>query len=190
MRDRSEGRLGHGLAARSSRGGGPCAHQHGHCAQVGALTGGKVLGWSTTVTRQMHQARRAEVGLTEEVGRRWGGGKRPARWRSAGGQLWSGGDILGGGPAARGGGEGGDCGVVSQQRRKHDVGEKKSHRWQRQHPFKGGGGDTMEGGRGKSGDAWRGSRRGFWLPPMGDSSGGVAQPAAARPRRVRVPPGR
>jgi hypothetical protein len=34
--------------------------------------------------RQMRQARRAEVGLTEEFGRRWGGGEQPARWRSDG----------------------------------------------------------------------------------------------------------
>jgi hypothetical protein len=144
MRDPSEGRLGHGLAARSSRGGGSCAHQHGHRAQVGALTGGKVLGWSTTVTRQMHQARRAEVGLTEEVGRRWGGGKRPARWRSAGGQLWSGGGILGGGPAARGGGEGGDAAWC------RSGGENTT--WGRKNPTDGSGSTLLKGA---AGTQWR-----------------------------------
>jgi hypothetical protein len=33
----------------------------------------------------MRRARRAEAGLTEDVGRRWGGRKRPARRRSNGG---------------------------------------------------------------------------------------------------------
>jgi hypothetical protein len=60
--------------------------------------------------QQGFQARRAEVGLTKEVGRRWGGGERPTRWRSGGGRLQRGGGVLGGGPTARGGGEGGDCG--------------------------------------------------------------------------------
>jgi hypothetical protein len=40
------------------------------------------------------------------------------------------------------------------------------------------------GGWGKSADAWRGTRRGALAPTSGDSLGGVAQPAAARPRRA------
>jgi hypothetical protein len=35
-----------------------------------------------------------EAGLTMEVGRRWGGGKRPARRHSGGGRLRRGGGIL------------------------------------------------------------------------------------------------
>jgi hypothetical protein len=59
---------------------------------------------------RMRRARRVVAGLTEEVGRRWGSRERPARRRSGGGRLrWCGG-ILGGGPTARGAGEGGDCG--------------------------------------------------------------------------------
>jgi hypothetical protein len=58
----------------------------------------------------MHRARRAEAGLTEEVRRRWGGGKRPAQRHSVGGWLRWGGGVLGGGPAARGRGEGGNYG--------------------------------------------------------------------------------
>jgi hypothetical protein len=57
----------------------------------------------------------------------------------------------------------------------------------RQHPFKGG---AAEGARGKSGDAWKGTRRGPWLPPVGHNSGGAATadsgPVAARAGGTRV----
>jgi hypothetical protein len=43
------------------------------------LDGGKVLPESTGGVPGRHQVRRVETGLTETVGRRWGGGKRPAR---------------------------------------------------------------------------------------------------------------
>jgi hypothetical protein len=58
----------------------------------------------------MRRVRRAEAGLTEEVGRWWSGGKRPARRCPGGGWLRQGGGVLGGGPAFRGGCEGGNCG--------------------------------------------------------------------------------
>jgi hypothetical protein len=51
-------------------------------------------------------ARRLEVGLIEEAGRRWGGGERLEQRRSGGGRLRQGGGGLGGDPAARGEGEG------------------------------------------------------------------------------------
>jgi hypothetical protein len=62
----------------------------------------------------------------------------------------------------------GIAGAASERRRKHDAG-KKFDRRRRQHPFKGGDGDVVEGwGRGKSGDVLRGPRRGGpWLPPTG-----------------------
>jgi hypothetical protein len=108
----------------------------------------------------MHRAKRAEAGLTEEVGRRWGGGKRPARRRSGGGHLRWGGDILRGGPAARGRGETGDCG--------RDVGAEK------------------KGEPGKVERRVEGLEEGGGLPPVGDSSGDAARTAAARPRRPRA----
>jgi hypothetical protein len=66
----------------------------------------------------MRRARRAEAGLTEEVGRRWGGGEWPAQRRSDGGRLRRSVDVLGGGPAARGGGEG-DCGSGVKAKKKN-----------------------------------------------------------------------
>jgi hypothetical protein len=56
--------------------------------------------------QRMCRARKANVGLIEEVGRRWGGG------------------VLKGGPAARGGGEGGDCEHDTGAGRKARRGEK------------------------------------------------------------------
>jgi hypothetical protein len=76
------GRLGHDLAAQSSRGGGPrtaraAAHSRdGAVARSPAprwrLAGGKVLDSSTTAKRWMHRARWAEAGLTKVVARRQG----------------------------------------------------------------------------------------------------------------------
>jgi hypothetical protein len=65
-RPATHGRLGHGLAARWR------------------LADDKVLGSSTTTTRQMHRARRVEAGLLEEVRRRWG---RAAASSSEGGSA-------------------------------------------------------------------------------------------------------
>jgi hypothetical protein len=67
----------------------------------------------------MHRARRAEVGLTEEVERRWGGTEWPTRWRSGGRRLRWGGGIIKGGPAARVRGEGGDCEHGVRQEKKN-----------------------------------------------------------------------
>jgi hypothetical protein len=67
---------------------------------------GKVLGSSTTAKRWLRRAIGLKAELTEEVGRRWGGGERR---RSGEGQLQRGGGGLGGGPMARGRGEGGSC---------------------------------------------------------------------------------
>jgi hypothetical protein len=72
-------------------------------------------------------------------------------WREATGAAafrW-GGDILRGGPAARGRGEKGDPGKVERRV------------------------EGLEEGGGR-------------LPPVGDSSGDAARPAAARPRRPRA----
>jgi hypothetical protein len=70
----------------------------------------KVLGSSTTAKRRLHRAIGLKAGLTEEVGRQWGGGERPARWRSIGGRLWWGGGGLRGSWAMRGGARGGGPG--------------------------------------------------------------------------------
>jgi hypothetical protein len=67
------------------------------------------------------------------------------------------------------------------------TGTKKSGGDGRWYPFKGRGGEAERGGGlGKSADAWRGSRKGALTPTGGDNLGGVAQPAAARPRHARV----
>jgi hypothetical protein len=46
------------------------------------LIGGKVLPASTGGVPGRRRARRVETGLTEAVGRQWGGGRRPTRWCS------------------------------------------------------------------------------------------------------------
>jgi hypothetical protein len=79
----------------------PGKKSRGRAHQAGR--GGKVLDSSTTAKSRLRLARRAEVG------RWWGGRERPAQWHSYGGQLRGSGGVLGGGLAARGGGEGGDC---------------------------------------------------------------------------------
>jgi hypothetical protein len=71
-----------------------------------------------------------------------------------------GGGGLGGGLAARGGGEGGVVGAASERKEKHDVEGGDPAGDGRHHPFKVGQRGTVEGGRGKSSDAWRGMRRG------------------------------
>jgi hypothetical protein len=63
-----------------------------------ASTGG-VPGW--------HRARGVETKLTEEVGRRWGSEKWPARRRSGGRAAPAGCQRPRGGPVASGGGRGG-----------------------------------------------------------------------------------
>jgi hypothetical protein len=77
----------------------------------------------------LHRAKRVEAGLTEEVGRRWGGGERPARRRSDGGRLQQGGGILEGSPMARDIVEGGDCerGIRAEKKTWHG-GEKSRRR--------------------------------------------------------------
>jgi hypothetical protein len=77
---------------------------------------GKVLSSSTTAKRWLRRAIGLKAGLTEEVGRRWGGGERR---RSSEGQLQRGGGGLRGGPMARDGGEGGAVCAVSEQEEKH-----------------------------------------------------------------------
>jgi hypothetical protein len=72
----------------------------------------------------MRRTRRAEAGLTEEVGRRWDGEKRPVQWHSDGGRLRWGGGVLVGGPVARGGGEGGNCGRGVRAEEQTQRGEK------------------------------------------------------------------
>jgi hypothetical protein len=64
-------------------------------------------------------ARRLEAGLIEEAGHRWGGGERPVRRHSGGGRLRQGGGGLGGGPTARGEGEGGVVGAASEWEENH-----------------------------------------------------------------------
>jgi hypothetical protein len=81
--DGRKGLLGHGLAARSSRGGGPCAHivarapgtpVRGHYAQTAFgtawwwLADGKVLSASSWGPPGGHWATGAEQGLTEGSG--------------------------------------------------------------------------------------------------------------------------
>jgi hypothetical protein len=81
---------------------------------------GKALGSSTTAKRWLCQAIGLKAGLTEEVGRQWGGGKLSAQRRFDGGRLRWGGGSLRGGPTARGRGEGG-AGATSEQEEKHGV---------------------------------------------------------------------
>jgi hypothetical protein len=78
----------------------------------------------------------------------------------------------------------GTTSAASERRRKHGAGEK--------NPV-GGGSTLLKGAVGHNGGGGgRGSRAtcggarggGPWLPPVGDSSGGAARPAAARPRRA------
>jgi hypothetical protein len=108
-RDRPKSQLGHGLAAQpngenSLRGPlqrAPVRSPRTYRVRDGAvprspaarrwLDGGKMLSASTGGVPGRRRARRAETGLTEEVGRRWGGGKWPARRRSmaAGSLRWS-----------------------------------------------------------------------------------------------------
>jgi hypothetical protein len=109
----SEGRLGHILAARSSRGGGPRRAEMGRAllARAGAVTrstatrwglaGSKVLPTSTGGVTGWHLADRVEAGLTlaaprcegaERRHRRRGGGRRRG---SEGSSEWQGGPAAG-----------------------------------------------------------------------------------------------
>jgi hypothetical protein len=85
--------------------------------------------------QRMCRARKANVGLIEEVGRRWGGG------------------VLKGGPAARGGGEGGDCEHDTGAGRKARCGEKFRLAAGSSTLLKGGA-ERSRGGVRESGDAW------------------------------------
>jgi hypothetical protein len=123
---RPKGWLGHGLAVRPSCGGGPHAARapawspRAARARAGVVThltvarwglaAGKVLPASTGGVPGWRRARRAETRLIEEVGRRWGSGKWPARRRSGGRAAPAGWRCPWGGPVASCGG-GCGCGV-------------------------------------------------------------------------------
>jgi hypothetical protein len=108
--------------ARSLRGaharGGAVARRQGARRWTGR---GKVLGSSTTAKRRLRGAKRAEVGLTEEVGRRW---VAESGRRSGGGRLRRGGSALGAVLRLEAKVRGKTTGATSEQRRKHGAGER------------------------------------------------------------------
>jgi hypothetical protein len=127
------------------------------------LASGKVSPASTGGVPGWRRARRAETGLTEEVRRRWGGGKWPVRRCSGGRAALTGWRRPQGGPTASGGGGEMAAGVASKRDEKHGAG--------------GGGirpaagGSTLLKGSGgeaererDGGLAWRGVRAGGALP--------------------------
>jgi hypothetical protein len=73
------------------------------------------------------------------------------------------------------------AGGTSEQKSHVGAGTKKSDDDGRRYTFKGHGGEAARGrgGRGKSADAWRGSRRGVWLPLVGTAQ--VARHGRQRP---------
>jgi hypothetical protein len=84
---------------------------------------GKVLSSSTTAKRRLRRAKRAEVGLTEEVGRRW---VVESGRRSGGGRLRRGGSALGAVLRLEAKARGKTAGMMSERRRKHGAGERNS----------------------------------------------------------------
>jgi hypothetical protein len=120
-------------------------------------------------TEDVHQAKRAEVGLTEEVGRRWGGGKWPTRWRSGGRAAPAGWRCPQGGPVARGEGEGGRLRAQRRSGMKSTTWGKNLAGGRRQRPFKGGPAESNGEGAGESGDAWSGAGAREGAPGMAEN---------------------
>jgi hypothetical protein len=121
------------------------------------LAGGKVLPTSTGGAPRWHQAGGVEAGLTLAAARCEGS----ERWRRRRGDSQrrgrAGSGERRGGPVARGGGEGGGCGMMSDRRGGNDgVGGVNFDRRWRGALFKGGWRwEETEGGLGVVADAWR-----------------------------------
>jgi hypothetical protein len=141
-RGRPEGRLGHGLAARSSHAYGPRAARavRGHRAQPAHRTPWWRSRWRQGFWLEHHRHTVDAPGKKSGGGAHCGGWMTVGWWEAAGAAAfrWRAAPARRrhpqGGPMARDGGEGGAAGTTSERRRKHGAGERKPA---------GGGGSTL-----------------------------------------------